>query len=80
VIKRQQFAGNNYAGACPEALRAMIEANSGSAVAYGDDEWTQRAADAFQSLFETDCEVIFVLAEQRRIRWLSPPCAIRITA
>ncbi|WHO38509.1 low specificity L-threonine aldolase [Sphingobium sp. AP49] len=56
----QQFASDNYAGICPEAMAAMTAANQGSAVAYGDDEWTQRAADAFRTLFDTDCDVFFV--------------------
>ncbi len=57
---RRQFASDNYAGICPEAWQAMAEANSGHAPAYGDDPWTQRAADALRELFETDCEVFFV--------------------
>jgi threonine aldolase len=56
----QQFASDNYAGICPEVWNAMAEANMGSAVAYGEDEWTERAANAFRSAFETDCEVFFV--------------------
>lgn len=56
----QQFASDNYAGICPEALAAMIEANRDSAVAYGDDAWTHRAAEGFRRLFETECEVFFV--------------------
>ncbi len=56
----QQFASDNYAGICPEAWQAMEAANQGHAVAYGDDPWTARAADAFRRLFETDCEVYFV--------------------
>jgi threonine aldolase len=55
----QQFASDNYAGICPEVWEAMALANHGSAPAYGDDQWTQRAADAFRSLFETPCEVFF---------------------
>ncbi|MBV1834370.1 threonine aldolase family protein [Novacetimonas pomaceti] len=57
---RQQFASDNYAGICPEAWQAMQQANAGSLPAYGEDEWTIRAADAFRSLFDTDCEVFFV--------------------
>ncbi len=56
----QQFASDNYAGICPEAWAAMEDANRGHATSYGDDPWTARAADAFRSLFETDCEVYFV--------------------
>lgn len=55
----QQFASDNYAGICPQAWAAMAEANSGHAPAYGEDWWTQQAADAFRSLFEIDCEVFF---------------------
>lgn len=60
AISAQQFASDNYAGICPEAWAAMARANDGSCVAYGDDEWTARAANAFRDLFATDCEVFFV--------------------
>lgn len=56
----QQFASDNYAGICPQAWAAMEQANRGSAVAYGDDAWTERAADAFRDLFATPCDVFFV--------------------
>src|ERR1700721_4229293 len=56
----QQFGSDNYAGICPEAWAAMDEANRGFAPAYGDDTWTERAADAFRKLFETNCDVFFV--------------------
>ncbi|GAA0527698.1 threonine aldolase [Rhizomicrobium palustre] len=59
-MKKQQFASDNYAGICPEALAAMAEANSGHARSYGDDEWTSRAADSLRRLFDRDCEVFFV--------------------
>lgn len=55
----QQFASDNYAGICPEALAAMQDANQGYVPAYGEDLWTTRAADAFRSLFEKDCDVFF---------------------
>jgi threonine aldolase len=57
--KSQQFASDNYSGICPEAWAAMEQANHGHQRAYGDDEWTARAADHFRKLFETDCEVFF---------------------
>ncbi len=56
----QQFASDNYAGICPEAWAAMDEANRGYASSYGEDPWTDRAADAFRQLFEIDCDVFFV--------------------
>jgi threonine aldolase len=55
----QQFASDNYSGICPEAWSAMEAANRGHAPAYGEDAWTARAADAFRTLFETECEVFF---------------------
>lgn len=59
TTEAQQFASDNYAGICPEAWAAMEAANRGHAPAYGDDPWTHTAADAFRTLFETDCEVFF---------------------
>ena len=55
----QQFASDNYAGICPEALAALTAANAGHAPAYGEDEWTRRVSDRLRALFETDCDVYF---------------------
>jgi threonine aldolase len=56
----QQFASDNYAGICPEAWAAMETANRGHVPAYGEDQWTQAAADAFRALFaKSDAEVFF---------------------
>lgn len=60
IDNSEQFASDNYSGICPEALEYMLQANSGCAPAYGDDVWTQKAADRFRELFEIDCEVFFV--------------------
>jgi threonine aldolase len=56
----RQFASDTYAGICPEALRAVEEANRGHTPAYGDDPWTARAEGRLRELFETDCAVFFV--------------------
>ncbi len=56
----RHFASDNYSGICPEAWAAMAEANAGQMVSYGDDRWTQRAADLIRDIFETKCEVFFV--------------------
>jgi threonine aldolase len=45
------FASDNWAGAHPEILDAIATANAGQAPAYGNDEWTRRAADAFRGHF-----------------------------
>lgn len=56
----RHFASDNYSGICPEAWAAMAEANAGHEVSYGNDHWTQLAADRIREIFETDCEVYFV--------------------
>ena len=60
ISKPQQFASDNYAGICPEALNYMAKANSGHEPAYGEDRWTKEACDAFRNFFQKDCEVFFV--------------------
>lgn len=56
----EQFASDNYSGVCPEAWNAMAAANTTDEPAYGEDSWTQRAADGLRALFDTDCDVYFV--------------------
>jgi threonine aldolase len=59
----QQFASDNNAGICPEALQAFLRANAeGHVTGYGDDSWTQRAREALRRLFETDCEPFLVFS------------------
>jgi len=57
---RRHFASDNYAGICPEAFAAIAQANQGHEVSYGDDSWTEKAANLLREVFETDCEVFFV--------------------
>lgn len=57
---KRQFASDNYAGICPEAFAALTEANHGHARSYGNDPWTEKAANLIREIFETDCEVFFV--------------------
>lgn len=57
---RLLFASDNYAGICPEALAALVDANAAYAPAYGDDEWTRRVSDRLRNLFACDCDVYFV--------------------
>lgn len=55
------FASDNNAGVCPAAWARLQEADAqGHLPAYGQDDWTQRAARAVRAVFETDCEVHFV--------------------
>ena len=54
VAPERWFASDNAAGAAPEVLAALLEANSGHALAYGNDPWTKRAQEAFCRLFDRD--------------------------
>jgi threonine aldolase len=45
------FASDNYAGAHPEILAAIAEANGGHQVAYGEDVYTARLQEVFQQHF-----------------------------
>ncbi len=46
------FASDNAAGVSPEVLDALAAANSGAALAYGDDQWTRRAEDLLRERFD----------------------------
>ncbi len=60
TTQRHEFASDNTAGICPEALAALEEANAGAAASYGEDKWTARVCDQVREIFETDCEVFLV--------------------
>ena len=52
------FASDNAAGVSPFVLDALVAANEGPALAYGEDPWTARAVDAFRELFGAPVEVV----------------------
>jgi threonine aldolase len=60
IVERHEFASDNTAPICPEALAALQEANADYAAAYGEDRWTARVCDRIREIFETDCDVYFV--------------------
>lgn len=57
---RYDFLSDNTAGACPEALAALLAHNAGFAPGYGADEVTRQAGDAVRSLLDADADVRFV--------------------
>jgi len=59
-VERYQFASDNTAAICPEALAALQEANVDGAPSYGDDLWTARVRERLREIFETDCAVFLV--------------------
>jgi threonine aldolase len=54
MTPRKSFGSDNHAGAHPAVLRAIMDANSGDAVAYGADEWTERVTSALRETFRAD--------------------------
>jgi len=50
------FASDNYAGAHPEVIQAITEANVGHAPAYGADPWTARFGELTKRLFGPSAE------------------------
>ncbi|MFN3584889.1 beta-eliminating lyase-related protein [Phenylobacterium sp.] len=60
MTARYDFASDNTAPAAPEALEALIAANTGFTSGYGTDPVSARAADLVRELLDADAEVRFV--------------------
>ncbi|MFI4936136.1 MAG: threonine aldolase family protein [Caulobacterales bacterium] len=56
---RYDFASDNVAGAMPEAIAALGQANEGFAAGYGADHVSARAAELIRQLVDADAEVRF---------------------
>ena len=61
MTRRKSFGSDNHTGAHPAVLRAIMEANSGDAVAYGADEWTERVTGQLCEAFQADGGAFLVL-------------------
>ena len=57
---KRGFGSDNHSGISPEILQAIADANEGHALAYGDDEWCQRAEEAIRRHFGEQAKVYFV--------------------
>ena len=51
------FCSDNVTGVAPKIMAALVAANDGAAMPYGNDEYTQRLDALFSELFETDVTV-----------------------
>ena len=58
---RKSFGSDNHAGTHPAVMRAIVEANTGDAVAYGADPWTERAVGDIRRLSGAQGDVYLVL-------------------
>jgi threonine aldolase len=71
------FASDNAAGIAPEILAAISRANTGAALAYGRDGWTERVERRFAELFKREVAVFLVstgtAANALALAHLAPP-------
>lgn len=67
------FRSDNVAGAAPEVMTALLEANKGDVSSYGADPWSTKLDTAFSALFEQDCKV-FPVATGTAANVLSLAC------
>ncbi|HUF22460.1 MAG TPA: aminotransferase class V-fold PLP-dependent enzyme, partial [Burkholderiales bacterium] len=59
--ERKYLISDNASGMHPEVLAQLAEANRGHAVAYGHDEYTERATAMLRKIFGSTTEVLFTL-------------------
>ncbi|WFN34643.1 low specificity L-threonine aldolase [Methanogenium sp. S4BF] len=60
-IYQTSFASDNNTGVHPAVMEAIVAANEGDVIAYGDDPFTGRAVDVFRQHFGADTEPFFVM-------------------
>lgn len=61
-VPSHAFASDNAAPAHPKVIDAIVAANDGAVASYGNDDATQRAAEAVRTVFDSpDAEVLFAL-------------------
>ncbi len=58
---KHSFGSDNHSGVHPEIMEAIVKANSDFAVAYGDDEYSQKVLRGVEELLGGDCEAMFVV-------------------
>ena len=51
------FCSDNEAPVAPKILESLLEANSGFARSYGEDDLTSQVTGVFREIFECDLEV-----------------------
>ena len=71
------FASDNTAGIAPPILEAIARANTGYALGYGNDAWTQRVEQRFAKIFEREVVVFLVpigtVANSLALAHVTPP-------
>ncbi len=60
MSNNKHFGSDNHSGIHPDILKAIINANSDHAIAYGEDEYTKRAIKKFKEHFGKDIDVFLL--------------------
>ncbi len=60
IMIKKGFASDNNAGAHPQVVAALIEANQGHAIGYGGDELTHEVEQTFKNIFGEKTSVYLV--------------------
>lgn len=58
-MNRVELRSDNAAGVAPEIMEVLAAANTGSALAYGHDEWSARLTETVRAVFEHDTATVF---------------------
>lgn len=61
TFTRKSFGSDNHSGVHPAVLQAIVDANSGDAVAYGDDPWTEEVVARLRALFGGSAQAFLAL-------------------
>ena len=56
----RSFASDNNSGVHPLVMEALMKANTGHAVGYGSDPWTEEATEMVKKQFANACDALFV--------------------
>lgn len=74
------FGSDNGLGASPQVMAALMAANTGAALGYGNDDWTRRVTARMSKLFDRDVAVYLVAtgtaANGLALAALSPPWGV----
>lgn len=57
---KRSFGSDNHSGIHERIAVAMLRANTGDEVAYGEDKWTEKAVRKMKEIFGSNAEIFFV--------------------
>ena len=72
-----QFGSDNQTGASDQVLQAIINANIGNSLGYGDDYWTQQSISLLRELFECPHAEVFLVSTGTASNCLALSCLVK---